>query len=99
MNWLSRLTGGARKEKTAATAVVRAKAVVEFDRIQLPTGALEQIRDDIVQVISSYALISADDVSVEFVETPPRIVADIPLRGRESASPIAAPPAPGPVKG
>lgn len=86
MNWLDRLRGRPEQVHSGQIAADRAKVVVKFDRARLDTGTIEQIRHDIAEVIARYAPISADEVSVEFVEGPPRIVADIPLK---------APPAPG----
>jgi cell division topological specificity factor len=97
MNWLDRLRGRAEQAPPSGRiAFDRAKLVVEFDRAQLPTGALDQIKSDIVEVIARYAPVSPDNVSVEFVEGPPRIVADIPLKP-PAAAPIGGPTAADPV--
>jgi cell division topological specificity factor len=77
MSWIDRLR--ARNEPgSGAVARERLKVLVEYDRSRLAPGALEEIRREIVEIISRYVAVEADDVVVT-LEQGSRIVAQVPI--------------------
>ena len=79
-NWFDSLIG--RKPKSAGTAKERLKMVLINDRTDLTPGALEKLKDEILQVISRYVDIDPDTVSIEMTQEgrEQRLVADIPVK-------------------
>jgi cell division topological specificity factor len=96
VNLLDRLRGRP-PESSSATAKQRLKIVLEYDRAYLAPGALDQIRQDIIEAISKHVQIDPDDVNVT-LEEGTQIVAHIPLQTTRSLTP-AGPAAAGAAKG
>jgi cell division topological specificity factor len=78
-NVAGRLTG---KRRSASTAKERLQLVLIHDRADLPPGVMEDLRDEIIEVISRHV-----DVDRELVELRvsqegrnQRLLADIPLQ-------------------
>jgi cell division topological specificity factor len=79
------LTG--KKNKSANQAKERLKLVLIHDRTDLTPGALEQLKDELLAVISRYVEIDPAAVNISMTQDgrEQRLVADIPLRqGRKS---------------
>lgn len=72
MNWLERFRS--KSPSSGAVATARVKWMIETDRINIPPGALDEIRDQIVEIISRYITVLPDDVKVT-LEEGDRIVA------------------------
>lgn len=79
MSWLDRLVG--RPQRTPASGTVakeRLKFVLEYDRAQISPAELDEIRDEIVELISRHVNVVRDDVEIK-LEKGGRLVAEIPL--------------------
>jgi len=81
-----RLTG--KKHKSASQAKDRLQLVLIHDRADLSPGLLENMRDELIEVISRYIEIDASAVRLEINQTgrERKLVADIPLRSRRGYS-------------
>lgn len=90
MGFLDRLMGRDQPSPAASGNVAkeRLKLVLEYDRARLTPAQLEQIRDELIAVISRHVDIANAEVEVK-LEQGGRLVAEIPL-GR------SAPPGPRP---
>lgn len=75
-----------RKETGKDIAAQRLKLVLAHDRANISPGMLEQLKDEIIQVISKHLDIEPDDVRVNFKEDrrETRLIADIPLKNQQS---------------
>ncbi len=80
---------GRRNAGSGVTAKQRLQLVLVTDRSHLPPETLQQMKDEIIAVISKYVSISPDKVEIN-IEQRHRdnwLVADIPLlRGADSVS-------------
>ena len=78
-SFLDRLFGHDRKSASAAKE--RLKLVLIHDRTDLPPGVLENLKDELIQVISRYVAIDPDAVRIEMEQDgrQQRLLADIPL--------------------
>ncbi len=72
------------RKSSAQDAKERLQLVLVHDRTNLPPGALEALKDDLIAAISKYVEIEAQAVhiSIERQGRSQRLVADIPLRPR-----------------
>ena len=79
-SWFSRLTG--RDNKSANAAKERLQLVLINDRINLPPGTMEKLRDEVIAVISRHVPIDPREVILEVTRegSSQRLVADIPLK-------------------
>lgn len=79
MSWLDRFLG--KKEKSSAVAKKRLQMVLIHDRSDIPPGLLEQIKDDIIAVITTRLHIDPENVvvNVEHSSKENRLVAEVPL--------------------
>ncbi len=79
-DWLSRLLG--REPKSADRAKERLKLVLIHDRTDLSPASLENLKDEMIAVISKYFEIDPQAVSIEMAQDgrEQRLVADIPIR-------------------
>lgn len=77
--FLERLFG---KKSSASSAKERMQLVLIHDRSNLSPGVLEDLRDEIVQVISRHVEIDPSEVRLEMERDgrQQRLVADIPLK-------------------
>jgi len=82
MGFLDRLFG---KEETRSSAVAkeRLQLVLVHDRINISSSSLEQMKDELITVISRYVEIDPDGVQVTFTQSKraSRLTADIPVIG------------------
>jgi cell division topological specificity factor len=76
---LDRIFGHDRKSANAAKE--RLKLVLIHDRTDLAPGVLEDLKDELIQVISRYVSIDPDAVRIEMEQDgrQQRLLADIPL--------------------
>jgi len=80
MNFLSRLTG--RQPPSRQVAKDRLKLVLIHDRTDISPAVMEQLKDEIIAVISKHMDIDRDGVEIKISDESPtesRLVADIPL--------------------
>ncbi len=86
MGFLDRLMGREPAPATTSGHVAkeRLKLVLEYDRARLTPAQLEQIRDELIAVISRHVDIANAEVEVK-LEQGGRLVAEIPL-GRGAAA-------------
>ena len=77
--FLDRLLG--RDQKSADLAKERMKLVLIHDRTDLTPGALEDLKDELIEVISQHIEIDPDAVRIEMTQEGrhQRLIADIPL--------------------
>jgi len=78
---IDRLFG--RKRKSAHQAKERLQFVLIHDRTNLTTSALEDLKDEIIEVISRYIEIDPTTVTIEMNKEgrEQRLIADIPILG------------------
>lgn len=78
--FIDRLLG--RDIKSASQAKERLKLVLIHDRTDLPPGALAQLKDELIEVISRHIDIDPDAVRIDITHEgrEQRLIADIPLR-------------------
>ena len=71
-----------REPKSASQAKERLKLVLIHDRTDFPPGALEQLKDELIEVISRWIEIDPAAVRIEMTQEgrEQRLIADIPLR-------------------
>jgi cell division topological specificity factor len=81
--FLDRLLG--KDKKSAGQAKERLKLVLIHDRTDLAPGQLEELKDELIQVISRYVQIDPNAVKIEMSQEgrEQRLIADIPLRAKE----------------
>jgi cell division topological specificity factor len=78
-DWLSRLSG---KPKSADEAKERLKLVLIHDRTDFTSTALEDMKDELLTVISQHVSIDPSKVKITMMHEgrEQRLVADIPLK-------------------
>ena len=83
MNWLDRLTG---RERSAQKAKDRLKLVLIHDRTELTPAQLEDLKDELIGVISRYLPIRRDQVHITLSTEgrEQRLIADIPLQAKRA---------------
>lgn len=71
-----------REPKSATQAKERLKLVLIHDRTDLTPGALEALKDEIIQVISRHIEIDPHAVRIDMTQEgrEQRLIADIPLK-------------------
>jgi cell division topological specificity factor len=82
MDALQRLIG--RKQPTSREiAKNRLQLVLVHDRVNLPAGKMNQLKDDLIQVISKYVEIDQDGIEIFLTgnERQQRLTANIPILG------------------
>ena len=79
-NWIDHLFN--REPKSAQQAKDRLKLVLIHDRTDLTPGALEMLKNELIEVISRYIEIDPDAVRIDMAQDgrEQRLIADIPLR-------------------
>ena len=72
-----------REKKSANQAKERLQLVLVHDRTNLTSSTLEEMKDEIIEVISRHIDIETKAVSIEINKDgrQQRLVADIPIRG------------------
>ena len=70
------------KSRSAATAKERLRLVLIHDRSSLPPGVMEELRDELIEVISRHVEVDRNAVHIEIVQEgrSQRLQADIPLK-------------------
>lgn len=76
---VNRLTG---KKRSASTAKERLKLVLIHDRTDLPPGVMQDLRDELIEVISRHINVDKENVHIRVQQDgrKQRLVADIPLQ-------------------
>lgn len=71
-----------RDQKSAQLAKERMKLVLIHDRTDLSPSEMEQLKDELIEVISRHVAIEPQDVHIEMAQDgrQQRLIADIPLR-------------------
>lgn len=71
-----------REPKSAYQAKERMKLVLVHDRSNLSSQALEQLKDELIEVISHHVNIDAQGMRVEIAQEgrEQRLIADIPIK-------------------
>ncbi|WP_291256571.1 cell division topological specificity factor MinE [Fusobacterium sp.] len=77
------------EKKSKNVAKDRLKLVLIHDRAMLSSGMLEQMKDDIIAVISKYVDIDRDALNIDIAENPENtrrttLVANIPLKTKKA---------------
>lgn len=77
-NVINRFTG---KNKSATTAKERLQLVLIHDRTDLPPGVMDELRDELIEVISRHIDVNKDAVKIQISKEgrQQRLVAEIPL--------------------
>ena len=77
-DWFSKFTG---KTKSASEAKERLKLILIHDRTDINATTLEEMKDEILQVISNHVTIDRSKVKITMVHEgrEQRLIADIPL--------------------
>ena len=75
-------------KKSKNVAKDRLKLVLIHDRAMLSSGMLEQMKDDIIAVISKYVDIDKESLNIDIAENPDNtrrttLVANIPLKPKK----------------
>lgn len=76
------------EKKSKNIAKDRLKLVLIHDRAMLSSGMLEQMKDDIIAVISKYVEIDKESLNIDIAENPDNtrrttLVANIPLKPKK----------------
>ena len=79
-DWWERLFG--HKQSSAVQAKERLKLVLIHDRTDLAPGQMENLKNELLQVISRYIEINPDEVNISMMQEgrEQRLVADIPIK-------------------
>jgi cell division topological specificity factor len=69
------------KQKSAAAAKERLQLVLIHDRTDLPPGVMEDLRDEIIEVISRHIEVDTSAVNIQIAQEgrKQRLLADIPI--------------------
>lgn len=70
------------RQKSASNAKDRLKVVLIHDRSELPAGVMDDLKRDLIEVISRHVDVDRDSVHIEFAQEgrDSRLIADIPLQ-------------------
>lgn len=70
------------RSKSATTAKERLQLVLIHDRTDLPSGVMEALRDELIDVISRHIDVDRDQVDIQIAQDgrKQRLVAEIPLK-------------------
>ncbi|MGD0707678.1 MAG: cell division topological specificity factor MinE [Anaerolineaceae bacterium] len=79
-NWIARISG--KEPASASKAKERLKLVLIHDRTDLTTEALENLKNDLLEVISRYVAIDPSAVKISMAQEgrEQRLVADVPIK-------------------
>lgn len=80
-DWLSKLSG---KANSAEKAKDRLKLVLIHDRTDITPSSLEEMKDEIIKVISNHISIDPNLVKIQMLHEgrEQRLIADIPIKPR-----------------
>lgn len=78
-SFAERLTG---KKSSASTAKERLQLLLIHDRTDMPPGLMEDLRDELIEVISRHLAVDRSGVRIEMTQEGrnQRLLADIPLQ-------------------
>jgi cell division topological specificity factor len=78
-DWFSKFSG---KTKSASEAKERLKLILIHDRTDITVTTLDEMKDEILQVISNHVTIDSSKVKITMVHEgrEQRLIADIPLK-------------------
>lgn len=81
---VSRLSG---RRKSASTAKERLQLVLIHDRTNIPPGVMDDLRDELIAVISRHVEVDDEDVHIQITQDgrEQRLIADIPLKASRRA--------------
>jgi cell division topological specificity factor len=83
---LRSLFGLGQPAGSGTVAKERLKVVLEYDRSQLSPAQMDQIREEIITILSNHVNVRREDVQVK-LETGGRLVVNVPLeRGRRGST-------------
>ena len=70
------------RKKSASTAKERLQLVLIHDRTDLPPGVMEDLRDELIEVITRHIDVDRDAVKIEMAQDgrEQRLLADIPIK-------------------
>ena len=73
------------RKKSASKAKERLKLLLIHDRTALPPGVMEDLKDDLIRVISRHVNVDRNSVQIEFMQEgrDQRLIADIPLQATQ----------------
>ncbi|HTX78581.1 MAG TPA: cell division topological specificity factor MinE [Longilinea sp.] len=79
-NWIARISG--KEPASASKAKERLKLVLIHDRTDLTPEALENLKNDLLDVISRYVSIDPESVRISMNQEgrEQRLVADVPIK-------------------
>jgi cell division topological specificity factor len=82
MGFLDRILGR-EKQTSSQIAKERLTLVLVHDRVSISAGTLQEMKDELITVISRYVEIAPEGVEVTFTQSKRegRLVADIPVLG------------------
>lgn len=74
------------RRRSASTARERLQLVLIHDRANLPPGVMEDLRDEIINVISRHIEVDRDAVQLQIAQDgrKQRLIADIPLQSSKT---------------
>jgi len=74
-----------RRRKSASTAKERLQLVLIHDRTDLPAGVMEDLRDELIDVISRHIDVDREAVLINITQDgrEQRLVAEIPLKSKK----------------
>lgn len=80
-DWLSKISG---KASSAEKAKDRLKLVLIHDRTDITPSSLEEMKDEIIKVISNHISIDPELVKIQMLHEgrEQRLIADIPIKPR-----------------
>ncbi|HYO89778.1 MAG TPA: cell division topological specificity factor MinE [Candidatus Limnocylindrales bacterium] len=81
-NFFDRLFGKPNKSGSSSKAKERLQFILVHDRINLPPERLEEMKAEILKVISKYVSVDSDhvDIALQKRERSPYLVAEIPFQ-------------------
>jgi cell division topological specificity factor len=84
MNFLDRLTN---RSSSANTAKERLQVLLIHDRTHLPPGMMEDLREELIAVISRHMDVDRNAVRIEMAKEgrTQRLLADIPIKARRGS--------------
>jgi cell division topological specificity factor len=85
MDFLDRLLG--KSKKSGDVAKERLQLVLIHDRAKLSPGKMEEMRNEIIDVISKYVEIDSQGIEISLTNTEreQRLIADIPLLSKRQS--------------
>ncbi len=88
MKFINKLLGRGRyaSDSSGNVAKERLQLVLAYDRVKLPPALMQTIRDEMIEVISKYIEINANEIEISLTreEGHSCLVANIPVMGTRS---------------